>query len=127
MARELEESLKKAGLRPEVFGRVNQRSSVEANSESDRGVVERLVNAFDASLTAARRVLGISPTKDLTPRIAAQRFLCPNQQVCEWSPTDSRIDWPQPSMQVWDEDSLQRHRYRKYQPDDGLVSILVSR
>jgi hypothetical protein len=124
-ARELEDSLKKAGFRSEVFGRVNQRSSVEANSESDRGVVERLVNAFDASLTAARRVLGVASSKELTPRNAAQRFLSQNQQACEWSPTDPKIDWPQPSIQVWDEDPAQRHRYRKYQPDDGLVSILI--
>lgn len=124
-ARELEDALKKAGLRSEVFGRVNQRSSVEANSESDRGVVERLVNAFDASLTAARRVLGVSSSRELTPRNAAQRFLCPNQQTCEWSPTDPKIDWPQPSIQVWEEDSAQRHRYRKYQPDDGLVTVLI--
>jgi hypothetical protein len=124
-ARELEDSLKKSGFRSEVFGRVNQRSSVEANSESDRGVVERLVNAFDASLTAARRVLGVSTSRDLTPRNAAQRFLCPNQQACEWSPTDPKIDWPQPSIQVWEEDPAQRHRYRKYQPDDGLVTVLI--
>ena len=124
-ARELENSLKKAGLRSEVFGRINQRSSVEANSESDRGVVERLVNAFDASLTAARRALGIPASKDLTPRNAAQRFLCPNQQVCEWSPTDARINWPQPSIQIWEEDPAERHRFRKYQPDDGLVSVLI--
>lgn len=124
-ARELEDSLKKTGFKSLVFGRVNQRSSVEANSESDRGVVERLVNSFDASLTAARRALGLLPSRDLSPRNAAQRFLCPNNQVCDWSPTDPRIDWPPPSIQIWDEDPKEHHRYRRYQPDDGLVTVLV--
>ena len=109
-ARELEDSLKKAGFEPQIFGRVNQRSSVEANSESDRGVVERLVNSFDASLTAARVALGVPPSKELSPRNAAQRFLCPKNQVCEWSPTDTRIDWPPPSIQIWDEDPKEHHR-----------------
>jgi hypothetical protein len=87
-ARELEDSLKKAGFQAHVFGRINQRSSVEANSESDRGVVEPLVNAFDASLTAARLTLGVRESKDLTPRNAAQRFFCANPRACEWTPLD---------------------------------------
>lgn len=64
-ARELEDTLKKAGLRPLVFGRVNQRSSVEANSESDRGVVEHLVNALHGWATDVvwRRTLDRQPSE----------------------------------------------------------------
>jgi hypothetical protein len=47
-ARALESALETAGLRAQVFGRYNQRASIEANAESDRGVAERLANAFDA-------------------------------------------------------------------------------
>jgi len=124
-ARDLEERLRRSGFKARVFGRVNQRSSVEANSESDRGVVERVVNAFDACVTGARLTLGVPESRELTPRNAAQRFYSPNPQLCEWSPTDPRIDWPHPTLQIWEEDPTQRHRFRKHHPDDGLVSILV--
>jgi hypothetical protein len=60
-----------------VFGRINQKASIEAASESDRGVTERLANAFDASLTAARLAAGIARSdRTLTPRNVAQRFFC---------------------------------------------------
>jgi hypothetical protein len=58
-----------------VFGRINQKSSIEVASESDRGVTERLANAFDTSLTAARLAAGIERSdRTFTPRNAAQRF-----------------------------------------------------
>lgn len=55
LARQLEQELASLGYRKMVFGgRINQKASIEAASEGDRGAVERLANAFDASLTAAR-------------------------------------------------------------------------
>jgi hypothetical protein len=56
-ARELEIHLTNKGFERKVFGRLNQKSSIDAASESDRGITERLSNAFDASLTAARTTL----------------------------------------------------------------------
>ena len=54
-ARKLEQELTSLNYRKLIFGgRINQKASIEAASEGDRGVVERLANAFDASLTAAR-------------------------------------------------------------------------
>jgi hypothetical protein len=54
-----------------VFGRINQKASIEAASESDRGIAERLANAFDASLTAGRLAVGIVRSdRTLTPRKA---------------------------------------------------------
>jgi hypothetical protein len=49
-----------AAFQKRVFGRINQKASIEAASESDRGVTERLANAFDASLTAARLASGVA-------------------------------------------------------------------
>jgi hypothetical protein len=42
-----------------VFGRLNQKSSIDAAAESDRGITERIANAFDASVTAARLLSGV--------------------------------------------------------------------
>ncbi len=70
-ARHLEEVLT-PGFQKRVFGRVNQKSSIEAASESDRGITERLANAFDTSLTAARLATGIERSdRSFTPRNAA--------------------------------------------------------
>ena len=55
-ARDLETALRKDGLASRLFGRLNQKSSIDAAAESDRGIVERIANAFDASLTAARKL-----------------------------------------------------------------------
>jgi hypothetical protein len=69
--------LREQNFERQIFGRLNQKSSIEAASESDRGIVERLANAFDSSLTAARLAFGIERSdKTLTPRNAAQRFFC---------------------------------------------------
>src|ERR1700731_3109981 len=90
-ARALEAALTPAFAK-RVFGRINQKSSIEAASESDRGVTERLANAFDASLTAGRLAAGIARSdRTFTPRNAAQRFFCVNPDQCEWSPQDQRI------------------------------------
>src|SRR5437867_4184619 len=90
-ARTLEELLSNAFAK-RVFGRINQKASIEAASESDRGITERLANAFDASLTAARLALGIEKSdRTLTPRNAALRFFCSAPEQCEWIPEDERI------------------------------------
>ena len=54
-SRELEAHLIAKGFQRKIFGRINQKSSIDAASESDRGITERLSNAFDASLTAVLR------------------------------------------------------------------------
>src|SRR5437667_12021338 len=110
-----------------VFGRINQKSSIEAASESDRGVTERLANAFDTSLTAGRLAAGISRSdRTFTPRNAAQRFFCPNADQCEWSPQDQRIRAiTKPIIEFWPEAPESKHRFRKHNPSDGLVSVLV--
>jgi hypothetical protein len=110
-----------------VFGRINQKASIEAASESDRGVTERLANAFDASLTAARLASGIAKSdRTLTPRNAAQRFFCMNAEQCEWAPGDPRIESiAKPIIEFWPEPSESKHRFRKHNPADGLVSALV--
>jgi len=82
-ARALEAALN-ALFQKRVFGRINQKASIEAASESDRGVTERLANAFDASLTAARLAAGIAKSdRTLTPRNVAQRFFCLAPEQCE--------------------------------------------
>src|SRR5206468_4824380 len=87
------EAVLSCAFRKRVFGRINQKASIEAASESDRGVTERLANAFDASLTAARLSSGIAKSdRTLTPRNAAQRFFCVNAEQCEWAPHDPRIE-----------------------------------
>lgn len=110
-----------------VFGRVNQKASIEAASESDRGITERLANAFDASLTAARLAVGIEKSdRTLTPRNAALRFFCANAEQCEWTPQDDRV-WgiAKPVIEFWPEAPESKHRFRKHNPTDGLVSVLV--
>lgn len=42
LARQLEQQLASLGYRKIVFGRINQKASIEAASEGDRGAVERL-------------------------------------------------------------------------------------
>src|SRR2546425_7030183 len=84
-ARALEQALMAAEFPRKVFGRFNQRSSIEANSESDRGIAERLANAFDTSLTAARLSVGmLRSDRSFTPRVAAARFFSPNPDVSTW-------------------------------------------
>ena len=110
-----------------VFGRINQKASIEAASESDRGVAERLANAFDASLTAGRLAAGI-PRSDRTfmPRNAAQRFFCSSPDLCEWAPQDERVQGiAKPVIEFWQEAPESKHRFRKHNPMDGLVSVLV--
>ena len=125
-ARALEDAMRAAGIDRQIFGRVNQKSSIEAASESDRGITERLANAFDASLTAARLLSGIERSdKSLTPRIAARRFLCGNETLCEWKPTDEELRGIQPpAIEFWEE-SAGEQRFRKHKPSDGLVTVLV--
>ncbi len=125
-ARRLEQALRQSNYQRRVFGRVNQKSSIEAASESDRGVTERLANAFDASLTAARLASDISRSdKSLTPRNAARRFFCPRAGVSEWVPDDPRVQPIQkPVIEFWPEPE-DSQRFRKHRPSDGLVTVLV--
>jgi hypothetical protein len=126
-ARALEDALRSAGSKRRVFGRVNQKASLEANSESDRGIAERLANAFDASLTAARIAVGITKSsKGLSPRKAAQRFFCPNTAKCNWLPQDKRITVQPPFIEFWTEGRTAKVRHRKYHTDEGLSTVLVS-
>ena len=125
-SRALENSLA-AAFGKRVFGRINQKSSIEAASESDRGVTERLANAFDTSLTAGRLAAGIERSdRTFTPRNAAQRFFCLNADQCDWSPQDQRIQAiAKPTIEFWPELPQSKHRFRKHNPSDGLVSVLV--
>lgn len=125
-ARALEVALASV-FKKRVFGRVNQKASIEAASESDRGITERLANAFDASLTAARLATGIARSdRTFTPRNAAQRFFCLNAEQCEWAPQDDRIHKiAKPVIEFWPEGPESKHRFRKHNPADGLVSVLV--
>jgi hypothetical protein len=108
-----------------VFGgRINQKASIEAASEGDRGAVERLANAFDAALTAARVVSGTGISdSSLTPRRAAQRFLNPNADCCDWNPQYSKIDFEKPIVQFWREDVAKR-RFKRFQSGSSLCSLL---
>jgi len=124
-ARALEEALRTAEHRALVFGRLNQKSSIDAASESDRGITERLANAFDASLTAARVTAGVESDPSLSPRNCAQRFLCPKRNACEWQPQHESITFKKPVLQFWEEPAGERHRYRKYNPGEGLATVLV--
>lgn len=126
LARQLEEELIRQGFRKMVFGgRVNQKASIEAASEGDRGVVECLANAFDASLTAARIATGAGESDStLTPRKAAQRFLNPNADSCEWNPQSSSIDFEMPVIQFWPEADTRR-RFKRFQSETGLCSLLI--
>lgn len=125
-ARALEKTLSDLGFEKKVFGRLNQKSSIEAASESDRGIAERLANAFDASLTAARLAVGIEKSdRSLRPRKSAQKFVCSDAERCEWNPEDKRIEFAMPVIQFWPEKADAKQRYRKYNPDVGLASVLV--
>lgn len=125
-SRELEAHLTNMGFQKMIFGRFNQKSSIDAASESDRGITERLSNAFDASLTAARRLAGFTQSsRQLTPRIAAQRFLNPKTDTAEWSPQYSEIAFGKPTLRFWKESEEERNRFRKYNPGDGLATVLV--
>src|SRR6266542_3059575 len=103
-ARRLENALT-ATFGKRVFGRINQKASIEAASESDRGVTERLANAFDASLTAGRLAIGIEKSdRTLTPRNAAQQFFCLAPEQCEWTPQNERIQKiAKPTIEFWPE------------------------
>ena len=125
LARQLEQQLADLGYRKMVFGRINQKASIEAASEGDRGVVERLANAFDASLTAARLISGVKTSdSSLTPRKAAQRFLNPNPDNCEWNSQNPKIDFKMPFIQIWREVEEKR-RFKRLQSGTGLCSLLV--
>jgi hypothetical protein len=125
-SRELEAHLTAKGFQRKIFGRFNQKSSIDAASESDRGVTERLSNAFDASLTAARRLAGYAQSdRSLTPRNAAQRFLNPNRDDANWTPQYKVISFQKPVIQFWKEAEDEKHRFRKYNPGDGLATVLV--
>jgi len=125
-ARALEKALLDARCGKRVLGRVNQKSSIEAVSESDRGIVERLANAFDASLSAALSLAGLTHSKDLTPRVCARKLLCPSTDDCVWSPQHPAVDFDKPVVQFWAERPEARVRYRKYHPEDGLTTVLVA-
>ncbi len=125
-ARQLETALRESGCPSKLFGRMNQKSSIDAAAESDRGVTERIANAFDASLTTARRLAGIShsdPT--LRPRAAAQRFLNPDTNNCLWQPQSTKIDFEKPAVQFWSDNSVESVRFRRYKSPEGLVTVLV--
>jgi len=125
-ARELESALRTADLSSRLFGRLNQKSSIDAAAESDRGIVERIANAFDASLTAARKLAGLERSEaTLTPRIAAQRFLNANTDACIWEPQKADISFDKPAVQFWSDNSVKHLRFRKYQAPEGLVTVLV--
>lgn len=124
-ARQLEKVLREANLGQKLLGRANQKSSVDAASESDRGFIERLANAFDASLTAARVAAKVPSNKSLTPRACAERFLCPTTEDASWNPTVEQENFKMPMVQVWLESEDQKNRFRKFNPNDGLATILV--
>src|SRR6267143_2653994 len=91
-ARGLESVLRRVGKPAKVFGRLNQKSSIDAAAESDRGITERIANAFDASVTAARRLSGMQTSDaSLAPRNAAQRFLNPDRDTCDWRPVEESV------------------------------------
>ncbi len=125
-ARALEDALRQSRCKSRLFGRMNQKSSIDAAAESDRGVTERIANAFDASLTAARRLVGITQSDPtLRPRVAAQRFLNPDTDNSLWKPQNPKIDFEKPSIQFWPDDSVESVRFRRYKSPEGLVTVLV--
>jgi hypothetical protein len=124
-ARALEEALRHAGAVPNVFGRMNQKSSVEAASDSDRGATERLANAFDASLKACRSLLGDAASKELTPRAAAKRYLSGGDEAAVWQPTSKELEGVDvPEVEFWTETET-KQRFRKHNPSDGLATMAV--
>lgn len=125
-ARALESVLRRVGMPSKVFGRLNQKSSIDAAAESDRGITERIANAFDASVTAARQLSGMRNSEaSLTPRNAAQRFLNSDRDACDWHPVEKSVEFGKPSIQFWPEDEGVDLRYRKYKSPLGLVTVLV--
>jgi hypothetical protein len=125
-ARQLESALRSAEFSSHLFGRLNQKSSIDAAAESDRGIVERIANSFDASLTAARILAGLHHSEaTLTPRRAAQRFLNANTDSCEWKPEIPNISFDKPTVQFWPDDSVKQLRFRKYHAPEGLVTVLI--
>lgn len=124
-ARKLEESLLGAGFGRKLLGRVNQKSSIDAAGQSDRGIAERIANAFDACAEAARIVVGVERSPNLGPRVAVKRFLNPNEELCVWEPQDAGIQFGKPLVQFWADNENEQLRYRKYQPRQGLITILV--
>jgi hypothetical protein len=124
-ARELEAVLKDAGMSMQLLGRANQKAAMDAVAVSDRGITERLANAFDASLTAARINAGVSSTRALTPRECARRFVCTDDS-CDWNPQSELTSMDMPSLQFWEENADEKLRFRKYNPKDGLATVLVS-
>jgi hypothetical protein len=124
-ARALEDALRHAGATPIVFGRMNQKSSVEAASDSDRGATERLANAFDASLKACRSVMGDAASKNLTPRAAAQRYFNGTDDSAAWQPSDKTLEGISiPEVEFWTEAET-KQRFRKHNPPDGLATMAV--
>lgn len=125
-ARILEKTLREAGFPSKVFGRLNQKSSIEAAAESDRGITERIANGFDASLTAARLLSGMDRSDvALPPRNAAQRFLNPDREACDWRPQWATDPFDKPVLQFWAEKQDVQLRYRKYKSSEGLATVLV--
>lgn len=120
-ARSLEDALRSTGYSSRILGRPNQMASIEAAGNSDRGIVERIANAFDASLTAARELAGARSQRELTPRVVAQRFLNPNLDHCDWE--HSTID--KPVVEFWSDTSAPHLRYQKYHSGEGMVVALV--
>ena len=124
-ARDLEGVLQQEGYQKKVFGRLNQKSSVEQLSESDRGIAERLANAYDASLKAARLAVGMVNTdKGMTPRIVARKLLNPSIERCVWQPQEEQIACKEPVLEFWLDSETQR-RYRRHNPNEGLATVLV--
>jgi hypothetical protein len=126
-ARQLEDALIAAGYKRRVFGRNNQSASLEANAESDRGAAERLANAYDTELKAARLALGLASDPSLMPRNAAQRFFCPNLNKCEWDPQDPKKfgDLKPPYIEFWEEEVGATLRHQKYKPSEGFATFLI--
>lgn len=125
-SRELEAHLIAKSFQRRIFGRFNQKSSIDAASESDRGITERISNAFDAFLTAARRLAGYHQSdRTFTPRNAVQRLLNPNRDDSDWVPQYKQIGFAKPVLQFWEEAEQEKHRFRKYNPGDGLATVLI--
>lgn len=124
-SRALEDALRHSGAKPMVFGRMNQKSSVEAASDSDRGATERLANAFDASLKACRSVMGDAASKDLTPRAAARKYFNGTDDSAAWQPSDRALEGVGiPEVEFWP-DVETKQRFRKHNPPDGLATMAV--
>lgn len=124
-ARALEDAIRHAGAQSVVFGRMNQKSSVEAASDSDRGATERLANAFDASLKACRSILSEAPSKTLTPRAAAKRYLNGGDDSAVWQPTNTLLQGvDMPEVEFWAETET-KQRFRKHNPSDGLATMAI--